>query len=112
MKLLLGGRVRADGYGRRTWHRGLLGERMLGRPLFVDGLRARAFHWPPLRLARVRCERESVVVVCPPVLLTVKRGLGGCREVDRNGCASRLLRGRDPRPRQRASNAWARHDGA
>jgi len=24
--------------------------------------------WSPLRLARVRCERVSVVVVCPPVL--------------------------------------------
>ncbi len=68
MKLLLGGLVRVDVYGRRTWDRGFLGERMLGRPLFVDGLRARAFHWSPLRLARLRCERESVVVVCPPVL--------------------------------------------
>ena len=56
---------------------------MLGRPLFVDGLRARPSQSPPLRLARVRCERESVVVVCPPVLLTVKRGEGGCGEVDR-----------------------------
>jgi transposase len=26
------------------------------------------FHWPPLRLARFRCERGSVDVVCPPVL--------------------------------------------
>lgn len=43
MKLLLGGRVRAGGYGRRTWHRGLLGERMLGRPLFVDGLPRRRY---------------------------------------------------------------------
>src|SRR5205814_3840173 len=23
-------------------------------------------NWPPLRLARMRCERESVGVVCPP----------------------------------------------
>src|SRR3954447_6816993 len=33
-----------------------------------DGLRARGFQWPPLRLARLRCERGSVDVVCPPVL--------------------------------------------
>ncbi len=33
-----------------------------------DGLRARAFRWPPLRLARLRCERVSVCVVCPLVL--------------------------------------------
>src|SRR3954465_2162780 len=32
------------------------------------GVRARAFQWPPLRLARLRCERGSVDVVCPPVL--------------------------------------------
>src|SRR3954465_11386608 len=27
-----------------------------------------SFPWPPLRLARLRCERGSVDVVCPPVL--------------------------------------------
>ena len=32
------------------------------------GLRARPFRWPPLRPARLRCERGSVDVVCPPVL--------------------------------------------
>ena len=32
---------------------------------------ARAFHWPPLRLAWLRCERGSVDVVCPPVLPVV-----------------------------------------
>jgi transposase len=31
------------------------------------GPRARWCNWPPLRLARVRCERESVSVVCPPI---------------------------------------------
>ena len=36
------------------------------------GLRARHANWPPLRLARLRFERESVVVVCPLALhLTV-----------------------------------------
>jgi transposase len=35
-----------------------------GRPQ-DDGLRARAFIWPPLRLARMRCERGSVVAVLP-----------------------------------------------
>jgi len=35
-----------------------------GRPL-NHGLRARAFIWPPLRLARMRCERGSVVAVLP-----------------------------------------------
>ena len=29
------------------------------------GLRARAVIWPPLRLARMRCERGSVVAVLP-----------------------------------------------
>ena len=29
------------------------------------GLRARSFIWPPLRLARMRCERGSVVAVLP-----------------------------------------------
>ena len=41
------------------------------------GFRARAFQWPPLRLARLRCERGSVDVVCPPVLqlpVTDERG--------------------------------------
>ncbi len=33
-----------------------------------DGLRAREIRWRPLRLARVRCERESVCVVRPLVL--------------------------------------------
>ncbi len=35
-----------------------------GRPL-NHGLRARAVIWPPLRLARMRCERGSVVAVLP-----------------------------------------------
>jgi hypothetical protein len=31
----------------------------------LDGLRARVSRWPPLRLARMRFERESVGVVLP-----------------------------------------------
>src|SRR5450759_4648982 len=31
----------------------------------MGAVRARAFHWPPLRLVRLRFERESVGVVCP-----------------------------------------------
>jgi hypothetical protein len=34
-----------------------------GRPSERRGLRARAFRWSPLRLARMRCERGSVVAV-------------------------------------------------
>jgi hypothetical protein len=34
----------------------------------TDGLRARDFQWPPLRLARLCREHESVCVVCPPEL--------------------------------------------
>jgi transposase len=37
------------------------------------GARARAFQWPPLRLVRLRCERESVGVVCPTVLPVKRR---------------------------------------
>ena len=33
--------------------------------LLDHGPRARAFIWPPLRLARMRCERGSVVAVLP-----------------------------------------------
>src|SRR4029453_15566153 len=38
------------------------------------GLRARVSTWPPLRLTRLRCERGSVGVVCPPVLPRQARG--------------------------------------
>src|SRR3954463_10089277 len=42
------------------------------------GLRARWCNWPPLRLARVRCERESVSVVLPAGLLHRGRAWRGC----------------------------------
>ena len=35
----------------------------MGRPFLFGGLRARVSRWPPLRLARLRCERVSVGVV-------------------------------------------------
>ena len=35
------------------------------RPTTNHGLRTRAFIWPPLRLARMRREREPVVAVSP-----------------------------------------------
>src|SRR3954470_880904 len=35
------------------------------------GVLSPGFHWPPLRLAWLRCERGSVDVVCPPLLRTV-----------------------------------------
>ena len=40
-----------------------LWENVVGQAENSYGLRARWCNWPPLRLARVRCERESVGVV-------------------------------------------------
>jgi hypothetical protein len=48
--------VREPGQGR--W-----GARRMGRPLTYHEPRARVSIWPPLRLARMRCERGSVGVV-------------------------------------------------
>ena len=42
---------------------GASGACLSGRPALDNELRARVVNWPPLRLARMRCERESVVVV-------------------------------------------------
>ena len=47
-----------------TWGTGSTQVRA-GRPLDC-GLRARTVISQPLRLARMRCERGSVVAVCPP----------------------------------------------
>jgi hypothetical protein len=41
------------------------GARRCGQADAHDELRARVSSWPPLRLARLRRERESVVVVSP-----------------------------------------------
>src|SRR5438093_13749150 len=62
--------VRVGEYGATVRDRGIREQTRLGRPVLFDGLRARVSSWPPLRLARMRRERESVGVVCPPVLLT------------------------------------------
>ena len=58
--LLVPGLGRA--YGATVRNKGSWGNRM-GRPLLLDGLRARVSSWPPLRLVRLRRERESVGVV-------------------------------------------------
>jgi hypothetical protein len=38
-----------------------------------DELRARVSSWPPLRLTRMRCERESVGVVLPDCVYVSQR---------------------------------------
>jgi hypothetical protein len=38
---------------------------MWGRPICAMGFEPADSRWPPLRLARLRFERESVGVVCP-----------------------------------------------
>jgi hypothetical protein len=48
--------------------RGSLGNAGWAGRSTTDGLRARDFQWPPLRLARLCREHESVCVVCPPEL--------------------------------------------
>lgn len=43
----------------------------MGRPLRVDGLRARLYQWPPLQLVRLGCEPASGCVVlraCLPIV--------------------------------------------
>src|SRR3982751_3640892 len=62
--------VRAGEYGATVWDRGIREQTRSGRPLLLDGLRARVSRWPPLRLARVRFERESVGVVLPACCFT------------------------------------------
>src|SRR5689334_12432083 len=52
-------------------------KRRSGRPVLLDGPRARVSSWPPLRLTRMRFERESVVVVCPPALPTIDQSKEG-----------------------------------
>ncbi len=69
--------VRVGEYGATVWDRGIREQTRSGRPVLFDGLRARVSSWPPLRLARMRCERESVGVVCPPGSLRVHTSDGG-----------------------------------
>jgi len=58
-------------YGATIRDRGTGSTRMCGQADVYDELRARVSSWPPLRLARLRRERESVGVVSPaaPVIL-------------------------------------------
>ena len=67
-------------------------ERRLGRPFLYDAPRARVSSWPPLRLARMRFERESVGVVCPPGshIINLVEGGQSSGTQDRSGCASRV----------------------
>ena len=55
---------------------------MCGQADPYDELRARVSSWPPLRLARLRRERESVVVVLPaaPVFFGNKGGADETRD--------------------------------
>jgi hypothetical protein len=61
-----------------------------------DGLRARSFHWPPLRLARLRSERGSVCVVLPScsrfVSVEVRRAM--CSELSGWTCTATSARSR------------------
>jgi hypothetical protein len=66
MKLILGGSVRGRRYGRATGI-GAFWENVVGQAVLDDRLRAWLDRWPPVRLARLRLERVSVVVVCPRV---------------------------------------------
>jgi hypothetical protein len=52
------------------------GARRCGQADAHDELRARVSSWPPLRLARLRRERESVVVVSPAAPVMTKRKKG------------------------------------
>ena len=51
-------------YGETVRNKGSQGNRY-GQAVLFDGLRARVSRWPPLRLVRLRRERESVSVGSP-----------------------------------------------
>src|SRR3954463_1924594 len=59
------------GLGSVDWDRGLRENAGWAGRLRDGRVGARAFSWPPLRLAWLRCERGSVDVVCPPLLPSV-----------------------------------------
>jgi hypothetical protein len=76
--------------------RGVWREPSMGRPFLYCGLRARVSSWPPLRLAWLRCERESVGVVRPAgSLMCAERGRRRYGSVHRDGRAPRLRSDRD-----------------
>ncbi len=69
MKILNGRDPRSGRVLALTGHRGfLLWRTQSGTPFWTMGFEPVLFRWRPLRLARVRCERESVCVVRPLVL--------------------------------------------
>ena len=69
MKILNGRDPRSGRVLALTGHRGfLLWRTQSGTPVWTMGFEPVLFRWRPLRLARVRCERESVCVVRPLVL--------------------------------------------
>src|SRR3954463_15615558 len=69
------------GLGSVDWDRGLRENAGWAGRLRDGRVGARAFSWPPLRLAWLRCERGSVDVVCPPLLPSVDDEEDGVRAV-------------------------------
>src|SRR5665213_561154 len=89
------GGVWVGGYGATVRDRGIREQRRLGRPFLYVGLRARVSSWPPLRLAWMRCERESVGVVVPACSPTVdfEMEVSSGAQMFRVGCAPRVRAG-------------------
>jgi hypothetical protein len=56
---------------------GIREQTQAGRPFLYVAPRARVSSWPPTRLGRMRFERESVSVVCPPGLPPCQPDVGG-----------------------------------
>ena len=81
----------------------------MGRPMRIDELRARVSSWPPLRPARLRCERGSVVVVQPTAPLA-KNWRGSDEARDRHGHPPDLRRGGVLGGRAAAVARPGRHD--
>src|ERR1700680_3180054 len=89
------------------------------------GLRVRLYIWPPLRLIRLRHERESLGVVLPSWLLTSKEVWKRCGRLDstftsvlprrrfwsRAGRCSGGEFARRQRSSARSSTSWARSRG-
>src|SRR3954470_5534305 len=90
------GGVRGGEYGATVRDGGIRKQTRSGRPLLLNGPRGRVSRWPPLRLARMRFERESVGVVLPADCFTepIDRG-GGSYDAPMLwlGCASRVRAG-------------------
>lgn len=83
MKLLVevSGRGRSFGGSRR----GASGADEMGRPAVGYGLRARGSIWPPVRLARLRCERESVCpLFCSAVFVSASGARSCMRQIGLN----------------------------